>query len=580
MSEPSSTAGERLDDADRAAVDAHLVAIGDLLAPLIARYEGGDLRDTPEGRGLLDAPARLRPSIAIAALAGPFADNTAASVVTTPRQERWPAEVVRATNRRKLDWTVTDASLAIRIVAATPYDDERALLACRAAARVSERDVGAAELLDALQRLQAALAAESDERYRVPELRARVSALVARQMPAGVVDLAPIGADDCWGPAARDLVTDAAGRGIDAIAIVDLLTAAPSSTEPSKRWLAQVDDVLAHRDHKEIVRSLVRLLVDLALPDAGPFVATGNDALARAAVWGLGETATSKADLDLLRRVADRCARTTGRPYEVEALCGKAAGAAVTMLGRRRLDAPPLGPHADAALERLWRDVNRGDVLKRIGTVLGRTPEEVRARIDEAKRTKSDAKRRTINPQPAARAASLAVLLDGEVADRLGAAGFADRRAKTFWRHGPTHTEVVQVSTANAEVAWRFGIGFHDDGEQPRWSVEQVDVAVDLALTSSEDGDGYLGHELAMLTERTARRSVRGSDDQFGVLEALLIRFEAVGLPALERWRDPGALADDLEHDVPFHHGRLLLDLARPNGAERAATIAWLRSVD
>ncbi|MCB1261985.1 MAG: hypothetical protein KDB33_16600 [Acidimicrobiales bacterium] len=579
MSEPSSTAGQRLDDADRAAVDAHLVAIGDLLAPLIARYEGGDLRDTPEGRGLLDAPARLRPSIAIAALAGPFADNTAASVVTTPRQERWPAAVVRATNRRKLDWTVTDASLAIRIVAATPYDDERALLACRAAARVSERDVGAAELLDALQRLQAALAAESNERYRVPELRARVRALVARQMPTGVVDLAPIGEDDRWGPAARAVLADAAGRGIDAIAVIDLLTGAPTTTEPSQRWLTQVDAVLGPRGPKEVVRSLVRLLVDLELPDAGPFVATGNDAIARAAVWALGATGTSKTDLDLLRRVGDRCARTSGRPYEVEALCGKAAGAAVTMLGRRRLDAPPFGPHADAALDRLWRDVDRGDVLKRIGTVLGRTPEEVRARVDEAKRTKGDAKRRTVNPQPAVRAASLAALLDGEVADRLGAAGFGERRAKTFWRHGPTHTEVVQVSIANAEVAWRFGIGFHDDAERPRWSIEQVDVAVDLALTSSDDADSYVGHELAMLTERSARRSVRGSDDQVGVLEALLIRFEAVGLPALERWRDPGALADELEQDVPFHHGRLLLGLAMPNGAERTATTAWLRSV-
>lgn len=477
MTDPRSPGLSELDAADRSAIDAHVGAIAHLLAPMIARYDGGDLSDSPEGRSLLDAPAELRPSLAIAALAGPAADNSAASFVTTRRHERWPVEVVRATNRRTLGWTATDASLAIRIVAATPFDDERTLLACRAAARASEHDPGSPELLDALLRLQAALAAESEERYRVPELRARISTLVARQMPAGVVDLAPISEDDRWGPAAREVLTDADGS-VDVATLLDLLASAPSTSEPSKRWLAHVDDVVSTRGAKAVVRSLARLLVDLDLPERGRFVATGNDAVARAAVWSLGRTTTSKADVDLLRRVADRCARTNGRPYEVEALCGKAAGAAVTMLGRRRLDPAPIGPHADAALRRLWRDVDRGDVLKRIGTVLELAPDVVRARVDEAQRAKTAAKRRSTNPDPTGRAASLAALIDGEVADRLAAAGFVDRRARTFRRHGPTHTDVVQLSIADAQVTWRFGIGFHAEGEQPRWSVDQADVAI------------------------------------------------------------------------------------------------------
>lgn len=246
--------------------------------------------------------------------------------------------------------------------------------------------------MDGLDRLDVRVRTTPAHRYRVAEMRARVTSSIARHAPPELLDLSPIADTDTWGPAARGVLEAASGRSVDLRSLLGCLTSAPSSTTPTARWLASLDPVLASDDARATVLALVRLLVDLELEPDRPFVTVGNDAIARAATWALGRAPVAEGDLRLLRDVALRCSRTNGQPYVTEALCGKAVGAAVSVLGQLRSSDDPAARAAASALEELWTHVTRGDVLRRIGRELGRHDAAIAARLEEAKRSKAKAK--------------------------------------------------------------------------------------------------------------------------------------------------------------------------------------------
>ncbi len=551
---------------------------------MVARYESGKLSATPEGKTLLAAPAELRASLAVAALAGPRSGWTAAHVVEVPRSEQWPAELVRALVRRKIAWDPESAALALRLVAATDFDDERIQLVLKAADHIVDVRPGDAAVMDGLDRLNERVLATSTERYRVPEMRARVIASISRHSPpdSDLVDLSAIAETDTWGPAALAILQAAAMDGIDVRSLLGCLTVASSATAPTARWRAAADPAIASTGTREVVENLVNLLVDLDLDDQRVFVAAGNDSVARAAIWALGQGDVAPTHIDLLQSVASRCSRTNGKPYVTEALCGKAVGAAITVLDQLRQGEGSHAPAADRALTELWSDVDRGDVLKRIGRALGRSDDEIAARVVEAKRSKSVAKSARINPQPADRSKSLTEVIDEDLTVRLRRQGFDERSRRTFRRHHPTHSDVATISIAAGEIRLGFGVGFHLESDRPKWKLDDLDVAVDLWLISTgSDPAGrvaWVAHYATKLQDQTNRRTNRGEVDEVEILAELMERFDAHALPALDRWANPGLLANDLEDlEVPFAHGELLLGLDRPNGTERQTTIRRLR---
>lgn len=420
---------------DNALIDEHLQRVAHLLLPMVARYESGKLSATPEGKTLLAAPAELRASLAVAALAGPGSGRTAAHVVEVPRSEQWPAELVRALVRRKIAWDPESAALALRLVAATDFDDERIQLVLKAADHIVDVRPGHAAVMDGLDRLNERVLATSTERYRVPEMRARVIASISRHSPPDLVDLSAIAETDTWGPAALAILQAAAMDGIDVRSLLGCLTVASSATAPTARWRAPADPAIASTGTREVVENLVNLLVDLDLDDQRVFVAAGNDSVARAAIWALGQGDVAPTHIALLQSVASRCSRTNGKPYVTEALCGKAVGAAITVLDQLRQGEGSHAPAADRALTEFWSDVDRGDVLKRIGRALGRSDDEIAARVVEAKRSKNVAKSARINPQPADRSKSLTEVIDEDLTVRLRRQGFDERNRRTFRRH-------------------------------------------------------------------------------------------------------------------------------------------------
>lgn len=549
---------------------------------MVARYESGKLSATPEGKTLLAAPAEVRASLAIAALAGPRSGWTAAHVAEVPRSERWPAELVRALVRRKIAWDPESAALALRLVAATDFDDERIQLVLKAADHIVDVRPGDASVMDGLDRLNERVLTTSTERYRVPEMRARVIASISRHSPPDLLDLSAIAENDTWGPAALAILQAAATDGIDVRSLLGCLTVASSATAPTARWLAATDPVIASPGTREAIENLVRLLVDLDLDDQRVFVAAGNDSIARAAIWALGQGDVAPTDIDLLQRVASRCSRTNGKPYATEALCGKAVGAAITVLDQIQQDEGSHAPAARRALTELWSNVDRGDVLKRIGRALGRSDDGIAERVAEAKRTKSVAKSARINPQPAGRSKGLTEVIDEDLTVRLRRQGFDDRSRRTFRRHHPTHSDVVTISVAAGEIRLGFGIGFHPESDRPKSKLDDLVVAADLWLISTgSDPAGkvsWVAHYATKLQDQTNRRTNRGQVDEVEVLAELMERFDAHALPTLHRWANPGLLANDLEDlEVPFPHGELLLGLDRPNSSARQTTIGRLR---
>src|SRR5690606_27562281 len=101
---------------DEALLAQHRERVQHLLLPMVARYEHGELAATPEGRAVLDTSPRLRASLALAALGGPRSGWTAAHLAEVPWSDQWPAELVRALVRRRIDWEPEAAALALRLV--------------------------------------------------------------------------------------------------------------------------------------------------------------------------------------------------------------------------------------------------------------------------------------------------------------------------------------------------------------------------------------------------------------------------------------------------------------------------------
>ncbi len=107
-------------------------------------------------------------------------------------------------------------------------------------------------------------------------------------------------------------------------------------------------------------------------------------------------------------------------------------------------------------------------------------------------------------------------------------------------------------------------------------------MAADLWLISTSSDPtvsvSWLVHRAAGFQDQVDRRLGRGKADPVEVLALLIERFDTLAIPALDRWANPGLLANDLEDlEVPFRHGKLLLGLDLPTGSARQMTIRRLR---
>jgi len=375
-------------DPDDELVADHLARIAHLLAPMVARYSFGAIADTPEGRDLLGAAPDLRRSLAIATLAGPRSGRTAAIVAEVPWSDQWPADLGRALVRRKIVWEPESAALALRLVAATDFDDERIQLVLKAADQIAETHPGHPRVMEGLDRLDAMVRTTATHRYRVPEMRARVAAAIARHTPVDLLDLSPISLDDPWGVAARTVLAAADDRGVDVGRLVRSLSDAPAASKPTDRWLRDMAEVVADARCRDVVRTLVRLLVDLEAVDRG-LLGVGNAAVARAAVWALGRGSVTGADVELLAAVVARCSGSTHPTFgAAPAQARRVAGAAIATLRVIEERSTPEGAAADRALHAAWEIADRGDVLRSIGRALGFSEPQIAARIARARRRK------------------------------------------------------------------------------------------------------------------------------------------------------------------------------------------------
>ncbi len=370
----------------RALVGASYVAARDHFSG----WSAGDLKASAAGRELLGQDPDLLVSAAVVAVADLTVRQDSELVGEEQLddeivgQRAWvgphlfAAAVVAALRRRRLPWTAEEVTLVLRVVA-DGFDQTAITFALGVARAFSSQQPGDPAVYTALQNLRRRLDRQPDHVYQVPELRQRLTALLADQIPSGVPDLSAIETSDLWGPMARELVreavTDSSGPG-DIVALWSRATKA----RPSQSWTRTVS---ARATGSPAVGPLVRDLLEFFLtvelspivvvhgPPEVPFpgswlVSPANAVLLRGIVL-TSEFVDGDWVAPLLGHVALRSAANHPAPGEPASLCGPAVGAAIDVLGRRRLAGDA---RAAEQLGLLGREITQRNLQARIAAAL------------------------------------------------------------------------------------------------------------------------------------------------------------------------------------------------------------------
>ncbi|MGA9746201.1 MAG: hypothetical protein WBQ50_01970 [Nocardioides sp.] len=353
-------------------------------------WSAGDLKASAAGRELLGQDPDLLVSAAVVAVADLTVRQDSELVGEEQLgdeivgQRAWvgphlfAAAVVDALRRRRLPWTAEEVTLVLRVVT-EGFDQTAITFALGVARAFSSQQPGDPAVYTALQNLRRRLDRQPDHVYQVPELRQRLTALLADQIPSGVPDLSAIDTSDLWGPMARELVreavTDSSGPG-DMVALWSRATKA----RPSQRWTRTVS---ARATGSPAVARLIRDLLEFFLtvelspvvvvhgPPEAPFpgswlVSPANAVLLRGIVL-TSEFVDGDWVAPLLGHVALRSAANHPAPGEPASLCGPAVGAAIDVLGRRRLAGDA---RAAEQLGLLGREITRRNLQARIAAAL------------------------------------------------------------------------------------------------------------------------------------------------------------------------------------------------------------------
>ncbi|MFY0408025.1 hypothetical protein [Solicola sp. PLA-1-18] len=472
--------------------------------------------------------------------------------------------------RLRLPWTAPTAAIAVESVTrAGIFDDRRFALALRGAREVC--DAGRAEVLlvDALAHAIDRLDAVGDEHWRIKDMRGLARRALAAAAPPELLDLSLLVDGDEWVGPARDAVRD-----LDPAQVVPLVRAlcALSTRKPSRRWLDQVELALEPAPARELLRRWLQSASIAGVVPEWPgsrigdclgtlFVGTNADVV-RAAAWATTRLADSDWASESLGFLARRGAAHNGAPGFPEALSLKVSSAAVDALIARD------GPADLRVLSELLEDLQRRDLVKRIGATLDRR-QEASQREEELRRTKARAVRQKASPVPRKARAAADSLLRHHLAPSLRAAGFVGG-PRTWRRIHDVRVDVIAISagqdpvTGDNRVGLLYGVYF--DAAHPADGLSPVDRArLSHHHLDIEVHDDVFADDHPQVT------------DQFGraALEAVVERFHDVVLPFLDGLSDYERVAELIETDTGIPDGAAMHSgLGSPSRSEVLGLLA------
>ncbi len=335
----------------------------DVLLPAAAAYEGNvRLRDTAEGQALLAQPPDLLVSVAMSSAAAAVERRrlqqsraTAGEVVRLEAADAFPREVLHALRRRRLPFRPADVVLLLDLGTSTLKRDhvfeqsfETVSFAVSAATQLLRGPTDSGPLLGALDRSGLAIdALELPPTSEAGELRRRIQALLAANVPGGLLDLSVLDSRDAWAKEAEEVLRRHS-ESWDGVQRLVALFAHASGARPTAAWRREATAAAEHCESfgtlvEELLEPLLRIdLSTSGIPrPPGWLLAPGNEVIAKGAIW-----ATTEIDepwvVPLLGRLALRGAAPAPHAGVTTALSHKVASAAIEALAARGTpDAPP-----------------------------------------------------------------------------------------------------------------------------------------------------------------------------------------------------------------------------------------------
>ena len=482
----------------------------DVLLPASAAYRGGTpLRDTPEGRAILGQPREMLVSIAISAAAAAVERRRLRGTEQGERPvfgfeavDSFPAEVLSMLRRRRLPFSQGDVRLLLDLGTFALDRDlpiartfEPLSFAVTAAERLLETQTASAPLLVAVERAgQSVEELGVTPRSRGGELRRRIRALGARQVPGGLLDLLIVDPRDAWAEPAKETLRTHAERWDGMQELVALLARA-RRTRPTEAWRREAAAIAGrYAGLGGLLRALLEPVVRIDLSSSGLasppawLLAPDNEAFVRGAVW-----ATAELDepwvVPLLGQLALRSAAPSPHPKVTIALSRPVAGAAVEALGM-------IGtPAAMRELRTLLAEIRRRDLLRRIAALVGEPLPETLERDERIRREKRRAVQQRADPEPKERQRAASTAVRRDLAPVLRRAGFATSAGRTFWREKGDRVEVVHCKAHSGGLTLELGLWFRfvprrspvsERDARPRPSAQSCDV---LGNVHAWDGD-------------------------------------------------------------------------------------------
>jgi hypothetical protein len=450
------------------ALDAMLVAS--------SAYRGtARLRETSEGRVLLQEPPKRLVSVSVSAAAAAIErrrlQEVAAredGIVRVESADVFPAQVLETLKRRRLPYEAEDVELLLDLGASTMRPDrvlarsfETLSFGVAAARHLLGAEPGSPTVVAALER--AASAVEelgSGVNGNAESVRRRIRALLAANVPGGLLDLSIIDPRDGWAELASEALRRESETWSGTQELLALLAAA-TGPRPTKAWRRTSAGLAAsHPGCGELLFRLLTPLLTIELTSSGVplppmwLLAPQNEVLARGAAW-------ATADVDepwvtpLLGRLALRCAAPSPLPTVTTALSQAVASGAVEALAS--IGTAP----ARAELRMLLGEIRRRDVLKRIAEIVGEPVDETRARDERVRREKRRAARQNVDPAAKEHKRAAAAFVRHELAPALRRAGFDDSAGgRTFWRSLDDRVELLRCKAHRGGLALELGIWF------------------------------------------------------------------------------------------------------------------------
>jgi hypothetical protein len=291
--------------------------------------------------------------------------------------------------------------------------------------------------------------------------RNRIRALIAANVPGGLLDLSIVDEGDAWAEPALAILGLHAGHW-EGVQEVLAHFASVRGSKPTKTWTARMAELLdAHPGAASLSRELLELVLEVdvvSTPDAVPWpprwlLAPGNETLLKGAAWSLRLTPGDWV-VPLLGRLTLRGSARSPDDAVTTPLSAAVASAALDSL-------IALGSgEARDELRRLLSELRRRDLVKRIAAALDEPGPETASRDAVLRREKQRAVRAKADPRPPQAQRDATRRVRTELAPRLWELGFTTRKGRTFWRHHSDRVEVIHVASHRGELSVEVGVWF------------------------------------------------------------------------------------------------------------------------